>query len=210
MIKAFLFDLDGVLVHTDQLHYKAWKQLADKLNIPFSTQQADRCRGVSRMESLEIVLENCEQSFSKEQKLKMAEQKNADYQKFLKALSPADIPAEILYTLKELKARGFKLAVASSSKNALLILSQTKLLPLFDAVADGNDITRSKPDPEVFLTAAKKLDVLPENCAAIDDAQSGIEAAKAAKMLAVGIENSAALKLGNHNISSLSELLNLF
>lgn len=209
MIKAVLFDLDGVLVFTDELHFQAWREIAAKLGAVFTDEQAHRCRGLSRMDSLEIVLENAEGTFSPREKEELARQKNESYRSLLNKLTPDDIPLETRNTLLELKERGIKLAVASSSRNARLILQKVGLNKMFDAIVDGNDIKSSKPDPEVFILAAKAVGEPPENCLAVDDAESGIISAKGAGTVAVGIGNSAERKLGEYNIASLTELLTL-
>ena len=161
MIQGICFDLDGVLIHTDELHYLAWKGLADRLGVPFSREQGDRCRGVSRMQSLEIVLEHAGRAYSQEEKERFAQEKNEAYRAMLEALSPADVPEDVPPTLEELRRRGCRLALASGSKNAGLILARTGLRTYLDAAADGKHITRSKPDPEIFLTAAQMLGLPP-------------------------------------------------
>lgn len=185
---AVLFDLDGVIVSTDQLHFRAWKRLANEEGIPFNQHDNERLRGVSRMESLEILLEKAATPYSDAQKEAMAERKNNFYRESLKSLSPADILPGVLDVLKHLRHRGIRVAIGSSSKNAGPILQAIGLENAFDVVVDGTHIYRSKPDPEVFLLAAKRLDVAPANCLVVEDADAGIEAALAAGMpvLAVG------------------------
>ena len=145
--KGIIFDLDGVICFTDKYHYAAWKALADRLGIYFDEKINDRLRGVSRMASLEIVLERSEKSYTSAEKQAFAEEKNANYRKLLAAMSPADITKEVRGTLEELKKRGYRLAVGSSSKNTPLILERTDTKKYFDAVSDGNNFVRSKPDP---------------------------------------------------------------
>jgi beta-phosphoglucomutase len=178
--RAVIFDLDGVLVTTDDYHYRAWKRMADEEGIPFDRTVNERLRGVSRMECLAIILENSPRRYSDEEKRSLAERKNDYYRESLQALSPADILPGAVPMLEELKRRGIAVAVGSSSKNARFILEKTGLAPRFDAIADGNDIQRSKPDPEVFLTAAKKLGIPPVACVVVEDAEAGLEAAIAA------------------------------
>ena len=209
-IKGIIFDLDGVLISTDKFHYLAWKQLADKLGIPFSEKDNEQLRGVSRMESLELILKNDPRvKLTEEEKIAAATEKNDCYREYLKTMTPDDVSAEVRETLTALHEMGYKLSVGSSSKNARFILSQTDLTRYFDAIADGNDIKNSKPDPEVFALAAKAVGELPENCLAVDDAESGIASAKGAGTVAVGIGNSAERKLGEYNVESLKDLLNL-
>jgi beta-phosphoglucomutase len=187
-IKAAIFDLDGVIVSTDEYHFLAWKQLADSLGIPFGRESNNRLRGVSRMESLEIMLEKSAKQYSLPEKREMAERKNAVYRESLKGLSPADIFPGVIDVIKMLKDSKVKIAIGSSSKNAHAILRAVELEDVFDVIVDGNDITRSKPDPEVFAIAAARLSVSPEECVVIEDAVAGIEAGLAAGMsvLAVG------------------------
>lgn len=210
MIQGICFDLDGVLVQTDNLHYLAWKGLADRLGIPFDRAQGDRCRGISRMESLEIVLEHTDHIYSAEEKERFAQEKNEAYRAMLARLSPSDLPADVLPTLRELRRRGYRLALASGSKNAGLILARTGLGTYLDAAADGNHITRSKPDPEIFLTAAQMLGLPPERCAAVDDAVAGIQAGRAAGMVTVAIGDSAAHRAGDYDLERFGQLLDLF
>ena len=210
MIQGICFDLDGVLIHTDELHYLAWKGLADRLGVPFSREQGDRCRGVSRMQSLEIVLEHAGRAYSQEEKERFAQEKNEAYRAMLEALSPADVPEDVPPTLEELRRRGCRLALASGSKNAGLILARTGLRTYLDAAADGNHITRSKPDPEIFLTAAQMLGLPPERCAAVDDAVAGIQAGRAAGMVTVAIGDSAAPRAGDYDLERFGQLLDLF
>lgn len=186
-IKGIIFDLDGVLCSTDSCHYLAWKELADFLDIPFDETVNQRLRGVSRMESLKIILEAADRNFSDQEKIELAERKNERYRNLLLKLTPADVGDDIRETLGELRKKGVLLAVGSSSKNTPLILNQVGLENWFDAVTDGNDITRSKPDPEVFLLAAEKLGLPPSECMVVEDADAGIEAAFKGGFIPVGI-----------------------
>ena len=174
--KGIIFDLDGVLCHTDHYHYLAWKRLADRLGIPFNEQDNNRLRGVSRMESLEIILEKSSQTYTEEQKVAFAEEKNEEYRELLQQMKPEDITQEVRETLTLLKKQ-FLLAVGSSSKNTQLILEKTNMKQYFDAIADGNDIKKSKPDPEVFLIAAARIHLNPAECLVVEDAKAGVEAA---------------------------------
>ena len=210
MIKAIIFDLDGVLVSTDELHYRAWKALAGRLGVPFDRAKNDRCRGISRMASLDIVLEDAPTAYTQAEREAFAAEKNETYRAMLASLTPADTLEGVLPTLAELRRRGYRLALASVSKNAPLVLERTGLDRYLDAVADGNCITRSKPDPEVFLKAAEKLGMACESCAAMDDALAGIEAGRAAGMLTIGFGDSAKNKAGDLNLERFDELLGLF
>lgn len=176
-MNAVIFDLDGVICYTDQYHYQAWKQMADEIQVYFDETINNRLRGVSRMESLDIILEKAERTFSKEEKEALAAKKNDIYVELLKKMSPNDLSTEVKDTLEELRSRGYKLAIGSSSKNTKMILNQIGLGGYFDAISDGTNITNSKPDPEVFLKAAKFIGEKPENCLVVEDALAGIEAA---------------------------------
>ena len=180
-----IFDLDGVLCRTDELHLSAWRALASRLGIKLPPDAAERTRGVGRMESLDLVLGERAGDFTREQKRALAEEKNALYRGYLAQLTPADAEPLARETLAELRRRGVKLAVASSSRNAPLILDKLALSALLDAIIDGGMISRSKPDPEVFLKAAAALALPPARCAVVEDAQSGIEAARRGGFLAI-------------------------
>ena len=177
--KGIIFDLDGVICSTDEYHYLAWKALADRLGIPFDRERNNLLRGVSRRESLEIILEKSEKEYSEETKTALAEEKNAFYRELLQKMSPADLPENVKSTLETVRKAGLKLAIGSSSRNTPLILNRIGLGTFFDAVADGNCITHSKPDPEVFLKAAEMIGLLPGDCLVVEDAHAGVAAAAA-------------------------------
>jgi beta-phosphoglucomutase len=206
LFKGVIFDLDGVIVHTDTLHYKAWKSVADRLSIPFDEEVNDRLRGVSRGESLEIILEQSKRRYDGAQKERLCTEKNGIYVDSLASLSALDVAAEVSDTLKLLKGAGLKLAVGSSSKNAKTILSRIGLADFFDAVSDGTNIQRTKPDPEVFLKAAAMIGLKPSECAVVEDAAAGIEAAINGGFTAIAIGGAAASNGARFNIKSLSEL----
>lgn len=209
-MKAVIFDLDGVLVFTDQFHYKAWKKLADDMGIYFDETINNRLRGVSRMDSLEIILEKYKgEPLSTEKKERLAEEKNNNYQKLLETMTKEDVSDEVRSTLKELKQRGYLLAIGSSSKNAKFILDKTKLTDMFDAVSDGTIIARSKPDPEVFLKAAELLGIAPEKCLVVEDAVSGIDAAKAAGMTAAGTGDARNYEKADINLKQIGDILDI-
>lgn len=210
--RAVILDLDGVICSTDKYHYQAWKALADRLGVFFDEEINDRLRGVSRMASLEIILEQSDKVCTQAEKEAFAEEKDRTYRQLLMAMTPADLSAEIRDTLVELRRRKYLLAIGSSSKNTKLILERVGLGNFFDAVADGTDITRSKPDPEVFLCAAAKLGVDPADCVVVEDAKAGIQAAKAAGMTAllIGRKGTKGCGLEDYALSSFDELLYLF
>lgn len=190
MIKAVIFDLDGVIVSTDDCHYRAWKKMADEEGIYFDREINNRLRGVSRMASLDIVLERAEKEYSEDEKQALAEKKNNYYKELICELTPNDILPGAMETLEELKKNGIKIAIGSSSKNTSIILKQIELDTYFDAISDGNKITHSKPDPEVFLKAAEMLGVAPEDCMIVEDADAGIEAGKRAGMKTLSVHGA--------------------
>lgn len=208
-MKGIIFDLDGVLVHTDEFHYKAWKKLADELGIPFTREMNERLKGVSRMDSLSHILGHSEKSFTDAEKELLADRKNEYYKSFLTSLSEKDVADDTRRTLAELRDRGYSLAVGSSSKNTRMILRQTKLEGCFDAVSDGNNIRNGKPDPEVFLKAAEFISLSPALCAVVEDASSGILAAKRGGFAAIGIAGAKTDPNTDYAIDKLSDLLEL-
>ncbi len=209
-MKAAIFDLDGVIVFTDGLHYKAWKQMADKMGIYFDEEINNRLRGVSRMDSLEIILEKYEGApLTREEKVAMATEKNDTYRERLKTMTPADGAEEVRETLAQLRARGYKIALGSSSKNATFILKQVQLLDAFDAISDGNNITKSKPDPEVFVKAAQFLGEDPAECLVVEDAEAGIEAGKAGGMKTAAIGDACRCGKSDFVLNTFSDLLNI-
>ena len=205
--KGIIFDLDGVICSTDHYHYLAWKALADELGVYFDETINNRLRGVSRMASLEIVLENYSGQMSPEEKTAAAEKKNAIYRQLLGQMSPADLSDEVKQTLDQLRAKGLLLAIGSSSKNAKYILERIGLGDYFDRISDGTNITRSKPDPEVFLKAAEFLALPPEDCLVVEDAKAGIEAASAAGMDSAAIGDAVSCGLATYNLTRFSDLL---
>ena len=208
-MKAILFDLDGVIVSTDEQHYLAWQALADRLGIPFDRETNNRFRGVSRMACMDILEQLGGKHYSKEEKEANASWKNDYYRSLLAQMSPDDLDAEVKTTLDALRAGGLRLAIGSSSKNARFILSRIGLSDFFDAVSDGTNISKSKPDPEVFLKAAEFLGLKPEECLVVEDAVSGVDAAHAGGMKAAAVGDAAAKHYGDYNLAHFSELLNI-
>lgn len=204
--KAIIFDLDGVICHTDKYHYLAWKALADKLGIYFDEEINNRLRGVSRMESLEIVLERYGGTLTEAEKQALAEEKNALYRELLKKMSAEDLSAEVKETLDTLRAGGRILAIGSSSKNTRFILERIGLDGYFDAISDGNNIANSKPDPEVFLKAAQFIGLPAEQCLVVEDAKAGIVAAAAGGFDSAAIGDAVKCGLANYNMSTFSDL----
>ncbi len=206
--KGIIFDLDGVICSTDHYHYLAWKALADRLGIYFDETINNRLRGVSRMESLEIVLERYDGSLTDEEKEAAAEEKNNLYRELLRKMSPDDLSPEVKQTLEALRAKGLLLGIGSSSKNTKFILHQIGLGDFFDKISDGTNITRSKPDPEVFLKAAEFLGLACGDCLVVEDAEAGIEAARAAGMDSAAIGSAVSCGLATYQLSCFSDLLN--
>lgn len=208
--QAVILDLDGVICFTDEYHYRAWKAMADGMGIPFDRTINNRLRGVSRMDSLEIILEKYQgPALSQADKERLAQQKNDIYRQSLSEMSTADLSDEVKETLDALRALGLKLAIGSSSKNTPFILGQIGLGDYFDAVSDGNNITRSKPDPEVFVKAAEMLGIAPENCLVVEDAVSGAEAGHAGGMKVTCLGDAAKNHAGDWNMQSIRELVEI-
>lgn len=208
--QGIIFDLDGVICHTDRYHFLAWKQIADQLGINFDDRINDRMRGVSRMDSLEILLEEYHgEPLTAAQKVALAEKKNQLYVGLLQNMGEADLSEEVRKTMDTLRSRGRKLAIGSSSKNTKLILKRLGLTGYFDAVSDGTNITRSKPDPEVFLCAAQYLGLGPGKCLVVEDAKAGILAAKAGGFDSAGLGEAAAFAFVTYPLQSFSDLLKL-
>ena len=208
-IHAIIFDLDGVICFTDKYHYQAWKELADREGIYFDEKINDRLRGVSRMQSLDIILERASREYTEEEKESMAAMKNESYVKLLENMSTKDLSDEVKNTLDELRHRGYKLAIGSSSKNTKKILKQIGLVDYFDAISDGTNITKSKPDPEVFLKAADMVEEKPQNCLVVEDAAAGIDAACAGGFLSAAIGDAAAHEGVTYPIRTFGELLSI-
>lgn len=208
--KGIIFDLDGVICSTDEYHYQAWKALADEIGAAgFTREDNARQRGVSRMESLEVVLEKAPRTYTQEEKTMLAEHKNDIYRKLLANMSPADLSREVKDTLDALRAKGLLLAIGSSSKNAPFILERIGLKGYFDKISDGNNITHSKPDPEVFLLAAQYLGLEPGDCLVVEDAFSGIDAGAAGGFDTAAIGYATAYDKPTYKLQTFSDLLNV-
>lgn len=208
-MKAVIFDLDGVICFTDRYHYLAWKEMADEIGVYFDETINNRLRGVSRMASLEIILEKASREYSADEKTALAEKKNAIYVKLLDQMSLSDLSDDVRNTLDELRKRGYLLAIGSSSKNTKKILSKIGLGDFFDAISDGTNITHSKPDPEVFLKAAQMLSVSPKDALVVEDALAGIDAAVAGGFESAGIGEAATHERVTYPIIRISDLLQI-
>jgi beta-phosphoglucomutase len=186
-IKACIFDLDGVIVDTAKYHFLAWKQLAAELGFEFTKEHNEKIKGVSRMASLNILLEIGGKNVSQEEKERMAKLKNECYVSLIKKMTPSEILPGVIHFLNEIKDAGIKTAIGSASKNTPLILERLNLHNFFDAVIDGNKVLKAKPDPEVFLKGAEALEVQPSECVVFEDAAAGVKAALNAGMECIGI-----------------------
>ncbi|MCK5128809.1 MAG: beta-phosphoglucomutase [Clostridiales bacterium] len=207
--KAVIFDLDGVICHTDQYHFKAWRQIAQELGIAFDEEKNNRLRGVSRMQSLEIILEEYDGQLTDEKKLYYASKKNDAYVELLNDMTSKDIELDVKKTLNTLRQLGIKMAIGSSSRNAKRILSKIGYSDFFDAISDGTNITKTKPEPEVFLKASQYLSIDPKHCIVVEDAKAGVEAAIAGGMDCAAIGDAANYDMATFSINKLSDLLDI-
>ena len=208
-MKAIIFDLDGVICFTDKYHYQAWKKMADKIGVYFDETINNRLRGVSRMDSLNIILEKSEKVYSEKEKEDLAQYKNDYYVTLLKNMSEQDLSDEVRDTLNVLRKRAYKLAIGSSSKNTKLILKQLGLDNFFDAVSDGTNISKSKPDPEVFLKAAEYINESPKDCLVVEDAKAGIEAAYRGGFKSAGVGEAKEHPHVTYKLNSFKDLLDI-
>ncbi|ADQ45005.1 beta-phosphoglucomutase [Caldicellulosiruptor kronotskyensis 2002] len=208
-IEGAIFDLDGVIVDTAKYHYSAWKKLANMLGFEFTEKDNEKLKGVSRKESLEILLKigGKENEFSRAQREELMDIKNNWYLEYIVKLTEDDILPGTKETILTLKEQGIKVGLATASKNAMLILERLKIKDLFDAIVDGTQISRAKPDPEIFLKCAQKLEVDPKKCIVFEDAAAGIKAAKLAGMFAVGVGSLDTLSEADIVVSSLAQLV---
>lgn len=206
-MKGAIFDLDGVIVDTAKYHYLAWKELAERLGFFFSEENNERLKGVSRMRSLEILLEVGGISATEEEKLQMADEKNKRYVDMLSTLDKSELLEGAEEYLKKLKSEGVLISLGSASKNAPIILEKLGIYDLFDAIVDGNNVSKAKPDPEVFLKGAEMLGLSPADCCVFEDSQAGIEAARAAGCSVIAIDKSNVLNGADKYVTCLAELL---
>lgn len=207
--RAVIFDLDGVVCSTDKHHYRAWQSIAYELGIDFNQQVNNRLRGLGRMDSLEVILEGYRGSMTAVDKHYWADRKNALYIQYLQDLSSDDVFPDFPSTLAHLQHKGIRTAIASSSQNARFILARLGLANAFDAVVDGTDIRRAKPDPEVFLKAAELLAVEPSVCLVVEDSQSGLQAAIAANMDCAAIGDGINYGIAAYNLDTIADLLKI-
>lgn len=204
--KAFIFDLDGVIVDTAKYHFLAWKKVATELNIDFTPENNELLKGVSRVRSLDIILELGNYQATEAQKNQWLFEKNEIYLSYLVSMNESEILPGVLPVLQFLKENNQKIALGSASKNARPILEKTKTINYFDAIVDGNDVTNAKPDPEVFLQAANLLTTAPKNAIVFEDSVAGIQAANTATMTSIGIGEKAILYEANHIFRDFNEI----
>ncbi|PRY55423.1 beta-phosphoglucomutase [Arcticibacter pallidicorallinus] len=203
-IRACIFDLDGVIVDTAVYHYRAWKRLANELGFDFTEEDNEKLKGISRVQSLELILGWGGVEKTPAEKLELATRKNTWYVEMIQAMTPDEILPGAKEFLQEVKAAGLKSALGSASKNSGLILERTGLLPFFDVIIDGNVVSASKPDPEVFLKGAEALQIPPQQCVVFEDALAGVQAARAGGMKVIGIGSPEILGDADVVVSGLS------
>lgn len=208
--KGFIFDLDGVIVDTAKYHYLAWKKLANELGFEFTLEQNELFKGVSRKRCLEILLEIGNIQASQEQFDRWMIEKNEDYLEYIAKMDASEILPDVPRVLEFLKNKKVPIALGSASKNAKPILEKVGLLRYFDSIVDGNNVTKAKPDPEVFLIAATNLQVAPQDCVVFEDAVAGIEAANNAQMTSIGIGDANTLTEANYNFKDFTEMTDDF
>jgi beta-phosphoglucomutase len=204
-IKAAIFDLDGVIVDTAKYHYLAWRRLATELGFEFTVKDNERLKGVSRMTSLEILLEVGNLNLDENTKLKLAEKKNNWYVEYINKIDESELLQGAKEYIIKLREKGIKTALGSASKNAPMILKNLGILNLFDVIVDGNSVIKTKPNPEVFIKAAELLGVEHENCIVFEDAEAGVIAAKSANMKCIGIGSKDILHMADYVIAGLFE-----
>ncbi|CAM3934452.1 MULTISPECIES: beta-phosphoglucomutase [Flavobacterium] len=195
--KTFIFDLDGVIVDTAKYHFLAWQRLASQLGIEFTPEHNEELKGVSRVKSLELILAIGNIEASQEDKNKWLIQKNTEYLSYIDDIDQSEILPGVLFVLDYLKKNKHNIVLGSASKNARPILEKTNIMHYFDAIVDGNDVTNAKPDPEVFLQGAKKMNDNPKNCIVFEDSVAGIQAANIANMISIGIGDKEVLQEAN-------------
>lgn len=210
MTKGFIFDLDGVIVDTAKYHYLAWKKLANQLGFEFTKEQNELFKGVSRKRCLEILLEIGNREATQEEFDTWMVEKNIDYLAYIENMDASEILPDVPRILQFLKENNIPIALGSASKNARPILEKVNLIHYFNAIVDGNNVTKAKPDPEVFLLAAKELNVNAEDCVVFEDAVAGVEAANAANMISVGIGDKKVLSEAQFNFTDFTEISNNF
>jgi len=207
---GFIFDLDGVIVDTAKYHYLAWKNLANSLGFDFTEAQNEQLKGVSRVESLEILLQLGNVTLSEEKKQTLLIEKNKEYLEYVHHMTSDEILPGVNRLLTFLETNTIKFALGSASKNAPLILEKVGLIHRFSAIVDGNDVSKAKPNPEVFLIGAKKINMKPENCVVVEDAIAGVQAANSANMISIGIGDAKVLSEANYVFDTMEAITSDF
>lgn len=204
--KGFIFDLDGVIVDTAKYHFLAWQKLAKSIGIDFSHEQNEQLKGVSRVKSLEKILAWGNKTISEDKFNALMASKNDDYLSFIAKMNHDEILPDVPKVLNYLKEQDQPISLGSASKNARQILEKVDLLKQFDAIVDGNDVSKAKPDPEVFLIAAKALNIKPEDCIVFEDSVAGVQAANTANMISIGIGEKSVLHEADYVFSDFTEI----
>ncbi len=204
--KAFIFDLDGVIVDTAKYHFLAWKKLANSIGVDFSEEQNEQLKGVSRVKSLEKILIWGNKSISEDEFMELMAIKNDDYLSYINKMDVSEILPDVPKVLDYLIEYNQAIALGSASKNARSILKKVNLIEKFDSIVDGNDVKKAKPNPEVFITAAKNLNIEPEYCIVFEDSLSGIKAANIAGMISIGIGDKTVLNEADYNFNDFTEI----
>lgn len=208
--KVFIFDLDGVIVDTAKYHFLAWKKLANSIDVDFTEHQNEQLKGVSRVKSLEKILAWGHKSVSEDEFMKLMALKNDDYLSYIDKMDDGEILPDVKKTLDLLKSQHQYVALGSASKNARMILDKVDILDKFDVIIDGNDVSKAKPDPEVFLNAAKALKCDAKDCIVFEDAVAGIQAANIAKMISIGIGDKNTLHEADFVFNDFTEISEAF
>ncbi|AXT58816.1 beta-phosphoglucomutase [Aquimarina sp. AD10] len=206
MKKAFIFDLDGVIVDTAKYHFLAWQNLANNLGISFSEEQNEQLKGVSRIRSLEKILEWGNKTISEEEFTRLMTEKNEEYLEYIKKMDTTEILPDVPRVLDYLISKNQGIALGSASKNARIILEKVQLQEKFEAIVDGTNVSKAKPDPEVFLIGAKELGISPENCVVFEDSVAGVQAANSANMISIGIGNRQVLHEADYVFNDFTEI----
>ena len=204
--KAFIFDLDGVIVDTAKYHFLAWKKLANSINVDFTEHQNEQLKGVSRVKSLEKILDWGNKSVSEDEFIKLMALKNDDYLSYINEMDDSEILPDVTKILDFLIENNQYVALGSASKNARMILEKVNILDKFEVIVDGNDVTKAKPDPEVFMNAAQNLNCEPEDCIVFEDSVAGVQAANIANMVSIGIGDSETLKEADYIFKDFTEI----
>lgn len=204
--KGFIFDLDGVIVDTAKYHFLAWKNLANSLEIDFTEEENEQLKGVSRVKSLEKILSWGNKTISQDEFTRLMAKKNEEYLSFINEMDDSELLPDVKKTLEFLKESHQGIALGSASKNARYIIEKTNITALFDAIVDGTDVSKAKPDPEVFLMAAKQLGLEPQKCIVFEDSVAGVEAANVANMISIGIGSKDVLGHANYVFKNFTEI----